>query len=513
MLDRAEPLRPGERRRRLVAVERAAVLAGERLEIPDRLVERGRIVVAERERLAERGERFGVRVEVARVLARDAGRRPRPRRRGRRAGSAERSRARCRGRRAPRLRGRVGVAAVPRSSESYATRRACSWRNASSPPPLSERRPRRVSSSRAVTVSSSLRPLTARIRSASNCRPRTAAAATTCPATSLVPVTRASSRPRTPGGSDEPSACESRYSTTKNGSPCVSSYSRSDELGGRAGGGGELGDVVRGRAVRGRRRSRVRRGSRRRGCGAPDGPAGVSSVRQVTSTRTGRSRSRRTRKASTSSEDASAQCTSSTTSRPGARRSSPRRGRARRRRGNAPARRGRRASASAASPSSGIERAVSAAAAAPTAPASPSRSALRTSSIAQPNASPDSPSTQRTVAATPPPARTRATSSSASRVLPIPVSPSSTTRRPSAPTCAVRVEQRRELALATDERMGRVPATRPAAPARPRRCRPRGRRGRAAVVSSVGATPSSRWRMRTQSRYCASARPRSPLAP
>ena len=69
VLDRAEPLGAGERRGGLVAVERAAVLACERLEIADRLVQRCGIAVAERERLAERGERLGVRVQVAGLLA------------------------------------------------------------------------------------------------------------------------------------------------------------------------------------------------------------------------------------------------------------------------------------------------------------------------------------------------------------------------------------------------------------------------------------------------------------
>ena len=77
---------------------------------------------------------------------------------------------RCRAGRARRRRGRAGAAAGQRSSARRRRRRACSCRNASSPASLSARSPRRVSSSSAVTVSSSLRPLTARMRSGSNGR-------------------------------------------------------------------------------------------------------------------------------------------------------------------------------------------------------------------------------------------------------------------------------------------------------------------------------------------------------
>src|SRR5581483_6820195 len=70
VLDRAEPLGAGERCGGLVAVERAAVLARECLEISHRLVQRSGVAVAEGERLAKRRERLGIRVEVARLLAR-----------------------------------------------------------------------------------------------------------------------------------------------------------------------------------------------------------------------------------------------------------------------------------------------------------------------------------------------------------------------------------------------------------------------------------------------------------
>ena len=71
VLDRREPLRLGQGGRRLVARERAGVVAGERPQVADVLVERRGLGMSERERLAEVRERLGVRVQVARALAGD----------------------------------------------------------------------------------------------------------------------------------------------------------------------------------------------------------------------------------------------------------------------------------------------------------------------------------------------------------------------------------------------------------------------------------------------------------
>ena len=270
-----EPLGPGERRRGLVAVERAAVLAGERLEIADRLVERGRIVVAERERLAERRERLGVRVEVARLLARApvGGR-------GFAVAAGEpqmvRDRAGVARRRERRRRGRAAAAAVRRSSAR--TRPAGPVRGGTRArrAPLSARRPRRVSSSRAVTVSSSLRPLTARIRSGSNGRPSTAARRDDLPGDlahaghARLEQTAHARRQRPVGG-----AVRLRVEVLddEERQPLRLLVQALGELGGRSGRRRELGDVVPVEPFEDDDVGRVRRGSRRRGCGEPGGPA------------------------------------------------------------------------------------------------------------------------------------------------------------------------------------------------------------------------------------------------
>ena len=436
-------LRPGERRRRLVTVEGEAVLTGKCLEIPDRLVERGRIVVAERERFAERRESFRVRVEVARVLARmPVG--------GRRlavaAGEPQVLRDRARESFAGVARGeRFGRATVQQSSPSRArqvVRDAPGLFVAECKLPAAalgqEPTPRQLleGGDRLLLASPAHRADQVSGRTAARGRPRPRQPD---PQLRSSRVTRASSRPRHAGRqsqSEEPSGCESRYSTTKNGSPCVSSNSRSEssaEAPAAAASSATPSRSSRSGTTTLPSPSRIASARMRRAGWS----AGVSSVRQVASTRTGRSRSRRTRKASSSSEEASAQCTSSTTSSPG--RSPPvastrTRATPSRKRACAP---GPSSVGVGGVPSSGTSRAASAAACR----IRPlrrlprggrfarARSSNRTRARIRPRCSEPWLRRRRRCARAP-------ASSSASRVLPIPVSPSSTTRRPSVPTRA-----------------------------------------------------------------------------
>ena len=519
MLDRAEPLRPGERRGGLVAVERAAVLARERLEIADRLVQRRRIAVAERERLAERSERLGVRVEVARVLAgAPVSTRP-PRRRGRRAADAGAIAPGLRRVRARRRRGRAGAAGGRRSSAR--TRRGAPARGGTRARRRRSRRgaPRRVSSSSAVTVSSSLRPLTARIRSASNGRPSTAAAATTWPATSL------DARRRAPRAGRARRAAEQSASSSDLRVEVLDDEERQSlrlleqalrQLGEAPAAAAssatssrlepveddDVGEPVAARVGE----DAARRMVRRRLLGAPGHEHEHRPVAEPADEE--REHLERGRVGPVDVVD-------DEQARPLAARS-PRAGRARRRRGSAPARRARRASASAA-----CRAREGAAPPRLRLPDRPRRrclrgSALRTSSIAQPNAS--SGLVLDTAGASP--RRRRRARTRADELVGEP--------RLADPRLAVehdepsfRADRRVRLAAARRARASRPTSgcgargrlvhgrSRPGGRSR----RPRERRGRRAVVSSVGATPSSRWRMRTQSRYCASAAARSPLAP
>ena len=98
-----------------------------------------------------------------------------------------------------------------------------------------------------MTVSSSPRPLAVRTVSTSNERPITAAADSTWRATSPTGASRARSTSRAAAGSGHsPSAAGAsarRYSTTRNGTPSVSSYSRAAS-GRVALGADQLGDLV-----------------------------------------------------------------------------------------------------------------------------------------------------------------------------------------------------------------------------------------------------------------------------
>ena len=206
---------------------------------------------------------------------------------------------------------------------------------------------------------------------------------------------------------------------------------------------------------------------------------GVSSVRQVMSTSTGRSRSLRTRNASTSSEDASAQCASSTTSRPGA---APLVASARklatpsRKRACAP---GPSSVGVGGVPSSGTRRAVSAAAAA----ADRARVALAERAPHELDRA-----AERELGLALDTARGRCDAAAGAHArdellgeprLPDPCLAVEHREPPLVSDPRVRVEQRRELAVAADERMrgARRPRAR-VAPAPPRSCRPRERRGR-----------------------------------
>ncbi len=129
---------------------------------------------------------------------------------------------------------------------------------------------------------------------------------------------------------------------------------------------------------------------------------------------------------------------------------------------------------------------------------------------------PASPSWERAATATlPVGADCARASSSPSRVLPTPGSPSITTSRPSvaARARARRASGRTRRPRPTSGRSGAGGGTGPAARrGRPPAGGPRSRRCRARVVSGSGRTPSSRSSTRTQSRYWLSASARRPLA-
>ena len=100
----------------------------------------------------------------------------------------------------------------------------------------SRTRPCPTSASSAATVSSSLRPLACRTLSRSKDRPMTAAAPSTCRATSPSPPSRASRRPRTSGAASPPPAHSPRAEprgipATNRGRPSLSRYTRCSRSG------------------------------------------------------------------------------------------------------------------------------------------------------------------------------------------------------------------------------------------------------------------------------------------
>ena len=191
------------------------VVAQHGAQLTDRRLEAGDVRVPEGERRSEVIERLAVRVHRPRPGTRVARRPRRPRRRGQRRARGRRSGRAAPGRRVrpgphagPRRRAGGAGAARARLVASYAASRsrACpkSKAVARPPPPTSRTRPRRTSSSRAVIVSSSERPLAARTVARSNERPITAPAASSWPAVSATAPRRSRSRARTPRGGPSP---------------------------------------------------------------------------------------------------------------------------------------------------------------------------------------------------------------------------------------------------------------------------------------------------------------------
>ena len=132
VLDRADLVAGGEGGGRLVGGERGAVVALQRLEVPDRGVQRARLRVADRERRAQMLERLRVGEQGAGVVGGAAVGGRRPRRRGRRAGGG--ARPRRLGRRADGPGSRRTRQAGRREQRRRRVRAAAAAARATSPP-------------------------------------------------------------------------------------------------------------------------------------------------------------------------------------------------------------------------------------------------------------------------------------------------------------------------------------------------------------------------------------------
>ena len=229
VLDRADAVRRRVRRGRLVGGQRGAVLALQRLQVADRGVQRGRLRIPDRQRRPQVLERLGVGEQRPRVLGGAAvgggrlGVAPRePEVAGDLSGAVgdQQPAAQQRVRHAPVQEPPPGEAGLVRHQPPQLLVREVVVVAALAHEPAARRAPRAPS-----TVSSSPRPDAARTVSTSNERPMTAAAASTWRAVSLTGSRRASSSSRAPAGSVQSGSAPSelRYSTSRNGSPSVSS--------------------------------------------------------------------------------------------------------------------------------------------------------------------------------------------------------------------------------------------------------------------------------------------------